>query len=107
MLLARICVAAIYTQHRWQNVLTRFIFRFSSGFRVLIRSYSTAPDDHMPGGISSRANNTCDAILVNPEKAVRGASRLHCVERNLQAAVGTVLEPDRHGQPACHFTVRL
>ena len=47
------------------------------------------------------------AILVDAQKTVRVPRRAHRVNRRLQAAVGVVLQTDRHGKAAGHFAMRL
>ena len=45
--------------------------------------------------------------LVNADKAVRHCGCAHGVDRGAEAAVGAVLEADRHGEARRHFAVRL
>ena len=51
----------------------------------------------MSGWIARCADNAGDSLLVNTEKAMRRACRLHRIQRDLQTAIGAVFKSDRHG----------
>jgi cobaltochelatase CobN len=57
--------------------------------------------------IAGRAHDGRRAVLVNAQKTVRVTRRAHCVNGNLQAAVGGIFQADGHGKSARHFAVRL
>ena len=55
------------------------------------------------GGLEDRGH----ALLGDRREPVRGARRQHGVDSRLGAAVGAVLEPDRHRQPGGQLAVHL
>ena len=57
--------------------------------------------------VAGRGHDPGQALLGHAEEAVRVGSRLDAVDRDLNAAVGPVLEPDRHRQARGELAVDL
>jgi len=73
----------------------------------VVRS-STSPAEHeMAIGIAHGLDDGSLAVSIDADKIVRGAGGRHGIDGDLQTAFRSVLESDRHGDPAGHFAMGL
>ena len=61
----------------------------------------------MSVGVPIGLDNGGDPVEIDPDETVRLPRRHHGIERDLQTAVRSILEADRHGQSTGHFPVGL
>src|SRR5205807_2415833 len=74
---------------------------------LVVRPGAAATQDHVRVRVTRRGHHRSDAVGGDAEERVpggRGPARVH---RHLDVAVGTVLEPDRHGQAGGELAVHL
>ena len=66
-----------------------------------------ATEHDVPVGIAGGLNNRRHPVRVDSDEVMRRAAGDHRIDGDLQAAFRPVLEPNRHGEPAGHFAMRL
>ena len=74
---------------------------------AVVRPALAAAQHDVAVGVAARADDRHRAVVVDADEMVRMAGGDHGVERDAQAAVGAVLEADRHRQAARHLAMRL
>jgi len=105
-ILQRIRVRAVDHDARRQPGLGQCPFRQFHAHSVVIGPAATAAQHEVTVGIAAGADDRGAAIGVDPEEAVGVRCRLDGIDRDLEPAVGAVLEADRRRQAAGHFAVR-
>ena len=100
-------MAAIHHQHLGQAGLLEDRGSREDAVGVVIRPQPAAAQDNVAVPISGCADDARDPLLVDAQKTVGRLRGGHGVNGGLQAAIGRVLETDRHGQTAGHLAVGL
>jgi hypothetical protein len=67
----------------------------------------SAAEHDMAIGIAHGLDDGGLAVGVDADEVVRGAGGSHGINGNLEAAFGSIFEPDRHGHTAGHFPMGL
>ena len=83
--------------------------RFGLGymFGVVIGFSATSAEDDVPVRVARRLDDRRLSLGVDPEEVVRGAGRRHGIDRDLQAAFGSILKTDWHRYATGDFPMRL
>ena len=74
---------------------------------VVVGAVASAAQDQVQVGVARGAHHRRAAVDADPQEAVRVARRDHGVVGDVQAAIGSVLEADGHGEAAGKLPVGL
>ena len=106
IVLAGIGMTAVDHQSRRQLCCAQQTAGFCDVFGVVVRPVSATTQNQVPQFVSACTHHARLAVVINSQKLMRRASRLHGVDRDFQTAFGAVLETDRHRKSARHLPMR-
>src|SRR5690606_30006233 len=106
-ILAGVGVAAIDHNGFAQLGLVQCLFAQGNADGIVVWFAATTTKHHMAVVVALGANNGNFALLIDAQEAVGMRDRLHGVNRNVQAAVGAVVEANGHGQATADYPVGL
>ena len=75
--------------------------------RVVVGAARSSAQDDVAVGIAARRDDAGQALLGDADEAVRMGCRAHRIDGDLDAALGSVLEAHRHGEPRGELAVDL
>ena len=75
--------------------------------RVVVRPARPAAQDDVTVRVAARGDDRAEPLLGHAQELMRMRGGAHGVDRDLHAAVGAVLEADRHREARCELAVHL
>ena len=103
----RVGMAAIDHEARFETRLAQPALGVRRVTRTVVSALASTAQHNMAVRIARRLDNRSATVLVDAEETVRRTRGEQRIKRRLHAAIGAVLETDRHGETAGHFAMGL
>src|SRR5437660_6643327 len=107
VVLAAVAMAGIDQQPGRQMRFAKRSEGLADAPRIVVGSARSPAQDDVAVGIAARRDDAGQALLGDADEAVRMGGRAHRIDGDLDAALGSVLEAHRHGEPRGELAVDL